>query len=243
VPELRDADLLHRIAGALQGVLQGLVGAALAQPLQEPPLAVGHVKKVLPVGGDQDEAELGGGLQVRDVSVEESRRVELRQADGRPAFAVSEARGGAHEVEDQVQVDVVQDLVLLPHQGHQAVARQQDGEHQALGFGGLQARRHRVPGGAGQGQAGDGAEQQARVSVQPVQQAVGEVLGAGQQAAQVEVLLVPEDVVELRERQQADDLVVDVLQLPQQLLVRLRGPRHAHQDQGALDEEDHLTAV
>lgn len=79
-----------------------------------------------------------------------------------------------------MQVYVVQELVLLADQGDQAVAGQQDGEHQVLGLGRLQAGRHHVPGGAGQGQAGDGAEQQARVALQPVQQVVGEVLGAGQ---------------------------------------------------------------
>lgn len=153
------------------------------------------------------------------MSVEKSCSVELWQTDGRPAFALPKGRGGADEVEDQVQVNVVQELVLFPHQRNEAVARQQNGEHEALGFGSLQARRHHIPGRAGQRQAGDSAEQQARVSVQSMQQVVSEVLGAGQQATQVIVLFVLEDVVELREGEQAHDLVVDVLQLPQQLLV------------------------
>lgn len=166
VPELRDANLLYRIAGTFNCLLQGLVGTALVQPLQEPLLAVGHVKKVLSVSGDQDEAELGCGLQVRNVSVEKSCSVELWQADWRPAFTLSKWWGGADKVEDQVQVYVVQELVLFPHQSNQAVARQQDGEHQVFGFGGLQARWHHVPGGTGQRQAGDGAEKKAGVSVQ-----------------------------------------------------------------------------
>lgn len=219
MPKLRDADLLHRVAATLQSLLECLVGAALAQPLQEALLAVGHVKKVLSVCGDQDEAELRARLQVRDVSVKKPSRVELGQADGRPAFALAKGRGGADQVEDQVQVYVVQKLVLFPHQSHQLISSQQDGEHQVLGFGCLKARRDHVPYGAGQREAGDSADQQARVSVQPVQEVVGEILGAGQQAPQVVVLLVLEDVVELCECEQADDLIVDVLQLSQQLLV------------------------
>lgn len=151
--------------------------------------------------------------------MEKSCRVELWQTDRRPAFALPKGRGGTNEVEDQVQVNVVQELVLLPHQSNEAVPRQQNGEHEAFGFSSLQARRHYVPGRAGQRQAGDSAEQQAGISVQPMQQIVREVLGASQQAAQVIVLFVLEDVVELCEGEKAHDLVVDVLQLPQQLLV------------------------
>lgn len=153
------------------------------------------------------------------MSVEKSCSVELWQTDRRPAFALTKGRGGADEVEDQVQVYVVQELVFFPHQSDQAVPCQQDGEHQVFGLGSLQAPGHHIPGGARQRKAGDGAEQQAWVAVQPMQQVVGEILGAGQQAAQVVVLLVLEDVVELGEGEKADDLVVDVLQLPQQLLV------------------------
>lgn len=243
VPELWDANLLHGVAGTFKCLLQGLVGTALAQPLQEPLLAVRHVKKVLSVSWDQDEAELRCRLQVRNVSVEKSCRVELWQTDRRPAFTLSEGGGGANEVKDQVQVYVVQGLVLFPHQSDQAVPRQQDREHKVFGFGSLQARRDHVPGRAAQRQAGDCAEQETGVSVQPMQQVVGEILRAGKQATQVIVLLVLEDVVELGEGKQADDLVVNVLQLPQELLVWLTGSRHAHQDQRTLGKENHFTAI
>lgn len=89
MPELWDADLADRVAGALQR-LQGLVGSALAQPLQEAVLAIRKVKEVLPVGGHQDEAKVRGRLQVRDVGVEEASSVELRVADGHPAFTLAE---------------------------------------------------------------------------------------------------------------------------------------------------------
>lgn len=77
---------------ALECLLHGLVSAALTQPLHEALLAVRHVEEVLPVGGDQDEAELRAGLQVGDVGVEEAGHVELGQADGRPALALPERR-------------------------------------------------------------------------------------------------------------------------------------------------------
>lgn len=243
MPELRDANLLHGVAATLQSLLQCLVGTALAQPLQEALLAVGHVKKVLSVRGDQDEAELRAWLQVGDVSVKKPSGVELRQANGCPAFALAKGRGGTDQVEDQVQVYVVQKLVLFPHQSHQLVSSQQDGKHQVLGFGCLQARRDHVPNGAGQREAGDSADQEARVPVQTVQEVVSEILGAGQQATQVVVLLVLEDVVELCECEQANDLVVDVLQLSQHLLVRLTGLGDPHQDQRALGEENDFTAI
>lgn len=241
--ELRDADLLHSITGAFERLLQGLVGAALPQPLHEAVLALRHVEKLLFVGGDQDEAELRRGLQVRDVSVEKAFGVELRQADGSPALALPEGRGGADEVQEQVQVYVMQKLVFLPDKGDQAVAGQQDGEHQVFVFGGLEAGWDHVPGRAGQGQAGDRAEQQPGVLLQAVHQVVYEVLGAGQQAAQVVVLLVLEDVVELGKCEQADDLIVDVMKFSLQLLVWLTGLRHAHQDQRTLVEEDHFTTI
>ena len=234
VAQFGDAHLGHGVAGGQQRLLQDLVGAAAAEALQEAALAVGQVEEVLAVGGHQDEAELRGGLQVGDVGVEEAGRVELGQADGRPALALAEGRGRAHQVEEQVQVHVVQHLVLLAHQRHQPAPHQQDGEDQALGLGRLQAGGDGVARGAGQREAGDGAQEQARVSVQQPQQVVRQVLGAGQQPAEVVVLLELEDVVELGEREQADDLVVDVEQLAGQLPLRLTGPRHAHQDQGAL---------
>lgn len=51
------------------------------------------------------------------------------------------------------------------------------------------------------------------------------------------------DVVELGQGEQADDLVVDILKLPEQLLLRLTAVGHAYQDQRTLGEENHLTAV
>lgn len=90
VPELRDSHLGDGVGGRAQRLLQGLVGITLLQPLQKALLTVGQVEEVLAVGGDQDQTEIGRRLQVRDVRVEEAGGVELGQADGRPAFALSE---------------------------------------------------------------------------------------------------------------------------------------------------------
>lgn len=64
-----------------------------------------------------------------------------------------------------------------------------------------------------------GGEQEAGVRVHQVQEAVENLLGAGEQAAQVVVLLVLEDAGDAGLRQHADDLVVDVDQLVPQLLL------------------------
>lgn len=127
-----------------------------------------------------------------------------------------------------MQVYVVEELVLFSHQRDQAVSGQKDGEDQVFGFSCLQAWGDHISDRSRERQAGDGAEQQTGVPLEPVQKAVGEVLGTGQQAAQVVVLFVLKDVIELGEGEQTHDLEVDVLQLPQQLLLWLGGLWNAH---------------
>lgn len=217
--EVRDAHLGDAVEGGAQGLLQGVVHPPPPQALLEAPLAVGHGEEVLTVSGDQQQAQVHLLLQVGDVGMEETAGIELREAYGSPGFTLSKRGRGADEVEEQMEVNGVKKLILLPHERHQLVPRQQNGEDQALGLGLLQAAADSVPDAGSQGQAAHGAHQEAGVVGHEVQQVVGDALGASQEPAQVIVLLLLEDVVELGPGQQAQDLVVDIEQLVGNLLL------------------------
>lgn len=138
--------------------------------------------------------------------MEETTGVELREANGSPGFTLPEGGRRADEVEEQMEVNRVKELILLPHERHQLVPGQQNGEDQALGLGLLQAAADSVPDTGSQGQAAHSTHQEAGVMGHEVQQVVGDALGAGQEPAQVIVLLLLEDVVELGPGEQAQDL-------------------------------------
>lgn len=243
MPELGDAHLRDGVRGRVQRLLQGLVDVTLLQPVQKALLTVGQVKEVLSVRGDQDQTEIGRLLQVRDVRVEEPGGVELGQADGRPALPLSEGRGRGGEVGQQVEVGVMEVLLLLPDQSDESAPGEQDGEDEVLGAGRLQAGADDVARGAAERQAHGGVEHQPRVHLQQAQQPRGDALGSGQQSAQVEALTLLEDALQLRQSEQAQDLIVDIVQLSPQLTVRLTRARHTHQHQRTLTQEHHAETV
>lgn len=151
--------------------------------------------------------------------MKEARSVELGQADRCPGFPLPEGRGRGGEVGQQVKISVMEVLLLLPDQSDESVPGEQDGEDQVSGAGRLQAGADDVPRGAAEWQAHGGVEHQPGIRLQQTQQPCGNALRSSQQPAQVEALTLLEDALQLRQSEQTQDLIVDVVQLSPQLTV------------------------
>lgn len=119
--EVRDAHLGDAVKGGAQGLLQSVVHPPPPQTLLEAPLTVRDGEEVLAVGRDQQEAQVHLLLQVGDVGMEEAAGVELWETNRSPGFALPKGGRRADEVEEQMEVNGVEELILLPHERHQLV--------------------------------------------------------------------------------------------------------------------------